>query len=333
MSKPILSICIPTYNRAEYLPEAIESVLEQITDDLRDKVEICISDNASTDNTTEIVKVFQEKNICNIVYYKNEENIGADRNFLQVIEIANGEYCWWLGSDDKLKEESIDKIIDEINNNYNDIYLFNREEYSFDLKRKIGESNWFNLSKDKEFDFKRIQVAEYLKYVNELGGIFSFISAVVFKKANWDNIKEKNKFVGTFYSHTYILANILNQQHSLKILIYPLVVCRINNTTNTFGGLLGHYGRLYIDYFNIIIFIDIFGMDSLEVQLVKKILLKQRNLKVLLANKLLANKKENTKLLLLLNNLGYTKEYFILKYFPSSLLSFIKKIYKKLKRT
>lgn len=332
MKQIVLSICIPTYNRAEYIGEAIESVLSQITPEIKDLVEICISDNASTDNTNEIVKQFQEKNICKIIYHKNEENIGADRNFLKVIEIANGEYCWYLGSDDILVDKSLHFILKEINNNKNDIYLFNREEYSIDLSRKIGNSDWFNFKGNKEFDFSKIKISEYLKDINELGGIFSFISAIVFKKENWDSIKNKNKFVGTFYSHTYVLSSILKLKKRLKVIDMPLIICRINDGENTFGGMLGDYKRLYIDYFNILIFIDIFGMDSEEVHQIKKILLKQRNLKTLLAISNLIDIKDNKKLLLLLNNLGFTKEYLILKYFPKNLLPLLRKVYKAIKK-
>jgi len=329
MNKPILSICIPTYNRAEFLSEAIESVLNQLTEDI--KVEICISDNASTDNTEELVKKYQEKEICNIIYHKNHENIGADRNFLKVVEIANGEYCWYLGSDDKISPSSINKILNEISNNKNDIYLFNREEYTMDFNHKISNSSWFNFKGDREFNFDKIEVAQYLKDVLDLGGIFSFISSIVFKKENWDLVKNKEKYVGTLYSHTYVLTNILKQKRKLKVIDTPLVMCRINNSDNTFCGILGDYRRLYIDYYNILIYIDIFGMDSKEVYYVKEILLKQRNLKVLLAISLLIDDEEHKKLLLLMHNLGYYKEYMILKIFPKRLLPIVKKIYKALK--
>lgn len=332
MNKPVLSICIPTYNRAEYLPEAIESVLNQVTEDIKDKIEICISDNASTDNTEEIVKMYQAKKICNIIYHKNEENLGADNNFLKVIEIASGKYCWYLGSDDKLSPLGINKILSEIINNKNDIYLFNREEYSMDFRKKISVSKWWNFKKEKEFNFENIQVSEYLTHVNELGGIFSFISSVVFKKSNWNIVENKEKYIGTFYSHTYVLANILNQKRKLKIINTPQVMCRINDSENTFGGMLGDYKRLYIDYYNILIFIDIFGMDSKEVYYVKKILLQQRNLKTLLAISMLIDIANQRKLLLLLNNLGFKKEYLIVKYFPRKLLPIVKKIYKMIKQ-
>ena len=54
--KPILSICIPTVSHSAYLQEAIESVLEQVDDNNKDKLEIVISDNASTDDTKNVVE-------------------------------------------------------------------------------------------------------------------------------------------------------------------------------------------------------------------------------------------------------------------------------------
>ena len=57
--QPLLSICIPTYNRASYLEGAIQNI---ITDNaFGDEVEIIISDNASTDNTEEIAKKYTQK--------------------------------------------------------------------------------------------------------------------------------------------------------------------------------------------------------------------------------------------------------------------------------
>lgn len=87
MSKPLLSICIPTYNRAEYLARSIESIICQ--DEFKTKqVEIVISDNASTDNTEAVARKYTKK--CdNIFYYRNVENISND-NFPFVLSKGNG---------------------------------------------------------------------------------------------------------------------------------------------------------------------------------------------------------------------------------------------------
>ncbi len=56
MTKHLLSICIATYNRAEYIGETLESIIPQVTDE----VEIVIVDGASTDNTSSVVKHYIE---------------------------------------------------------------------------------------------------------------------------------------------------------------------------------------------------------------------------------------------------------------------------------
>lgn len=86
-AKYLVSICIPTYNRAPYLKKCLDSLVCQ-TEFLNGDVEIVISDNASTDNTADIVYNYQKK-YKNIQYYKNSENCGF-RNLGLAIARGNG---------------------------------------------------------------------------------------------------------------------------------------------------------------------------------------------------------------------------------------------------
>ena len=67
MTKPLLSICIPTFNRSSYLRNTLNSIVSQ-QEFLSEKVEIIISDNASTDETPDVVKEFTAK-YSNIHYF------------------------------------------------------------------------------------------------------------------------------------------------------------------------------------------------------------------------------------------------------------------------
>lgn len=87
MSKPLLSICIPTYNRAEYLKKSIESIICQ-NEFINKQIEIVIVDNASTDKTEDVVKHYVEQ-YDNVIYYRNKRNIGND-NFPFVLSKGNG---------------------------------------------------------------------------------------------------------------------------------------------------------------------------------------------------------------------------------------------------
>lgn len=86
--QPLLSICIPTYNRAEILDRTLTTIVNDI--DFDNSVEIVISDNASTDNTQQICQRFSEI-YSNISYYRNENNIN-DANFFHVLNKGTGLY-------------------------------------------------------------------------------------------------------------------------------------------------------------------------------------------------------------------------------------------------
>ena len=94
--KPLISIIIPTYNRAHYLQQAIKSVLNQTFKD----IEIIIVDDGSTDHTKEIVSPYssQYPNIIRYMYQSNSERASARNNG---IKHAKGEYIALLDSDDE----------------------------------------------------------------------------------------------------------------------------------------------------------------------------------------------------------------------------------------
>ena len=94
---PLVSVGIPVFNGEAYLEDAIRSVLGQSLDDL----ELIISDNASTDRTSEICRDFASSD-PRVVYRRNPRNLGAAPNYNAVYEMARGRYFKWLAHDDRL---------------------------------------------------------------------------------------------------------------------------------------------------------------------------------------------------------------------------------------
>ena len=92
MQHPKVSVIIPTYNRAEYLGEAIQSVFDQTFEDF----EILIVDDGSTDDTQQLVLSFHDPRLRS--FYQNNCGISAARN--AAIRSADGEYIAFLDSDD-----------------------------------------------------------------------------------------------------------------------------------------------------------------------------------------------------------------------------------------
>jgi glycosyltransferase involved in cell wall biosynthesis len=90
---PLVSVCIPTYNHAKYLKEALESVINQTYSNL----EIIVVDNFSIDNTSEILALFTDKRI-KVFQSQNNGSIAKSRNF--AVSKSNGEWIAFLDSDD-----------------------------------------------------------------------------------------------------------------------------------------------------------------------------------------------------------------------------------------
>lgn len=95
MKNPKVSVCIPTYNYGRYLPEAIESVLNQTYTDF----ELLVLDDASQDDTESIVQSYVAKD-SRIRYVRNSTNVGMVNNWNRCLELATGKYIKYLFGDD-----------------------------------------------------------------------------------------------------------------------------------------------------------------------------------------------------------------------------------------
>ncbi len=88
MNKCLISLCFPTYNRCNQLKITIESILCQ-KEFIDGRVEIVVSDNASTDDTPQMMKEIISE-YPQIKYSRNSENIGATRNYMRVLSLGSG---------------------------------------------------------------------------------------------------------------------------------------------------------------------------------------------------------------------------------------------------
>ena len=177
MIQPILTIAIPTFNRANFLDNCLLHITNQLAIN-EDRIELLVSDNCSTDNTFEIVQKYVNKGYI-IRYIKNEENIGPDRNFNQCFKLALGIYVLLLGDDDIILENGINIILDTLSksNEYGIVHLNFGQVESF---IKIT-SDLIEFTSGEEF-IKKINIQ------------FNFISGNIVNKKfiNFDNIDKFN---------------------------------------------------------------------------------------------------------------------------------------------
>src|SRR4051812_23598723 len=101
---PRISVCIPTYNSASYLPQTIESVFRQ---DFAD-YELIVCDNASTDQTPAILDACRDPRLRR---FRFEELVEQPGNWNRCLAVAEGEFVILLHSDDLLKPSYLSKAL------------------------------------------------------------------------------------------------------------------------------------------------------------------------------------------------------------------------------
>jgi len=155
-----------------------------------ESIQVCVSDNCSSDDTENIVRRAQEK--ITIKYQKNSSNLGIPRNFLKVVEMAEGEFVWMIGDDDLLLPCAIKELLNIIDENKGvDFFYIN----AFHLSTKIVFSysqpfDTVNLPTIMESfsTYKHGGAMKFMDLINPkvsfdfLGGMF----LSVFRRKNWN---------------------------------------------------------------------------------------------------------------------------------------------------
>lgn len=216
MSQPLLTIAIPTYNRAKLLDGCLSAIVSQIKL-YGEQIEIIVSNNASTDNTEEVVIKHQEL-IPALRYLENEKNLGPDYNINMCFQAAKGKYVWIFSDDDILLSGYMSDIISLLNtNNLGLIYL---------------SSLWFEpadipIIKYEKFSFTLYQnKTEFIKFVNYW---FTFITG---------NIINKNLLIDNGFTYEFHNTNLIQLGWILPVVFLsdnavvniPIVACRSNNS-------------------------------------------------------------------------------------------------------
>lgn len=233
-----LSICIPTYNRAQHLTNCLQSIADNVSA-IPGEFEICISDNASSDHTERVVADAARK--LPITYSRNSENLGIPRNFLKVVDLARGEFAWLLGDDDLLMRDAISRICALIEKERNVDYFYVNAfhlstEYILSFPQPFQTSD---LPEDLRPFSPRTQDGEmaFLDLIDPkisfdfLGGMF----LAVFRRTKWEDSKSVldhdaihdprtfSHFDNTF-PHVKIFANAFARSHAY-FHAEPLSVC------------------------------------------------------------------------------------------------------------
>jgi len=200
---PLLSLCIPTYQRAAYLPTQLESILAQAP--RGGEVEIVISDNGSLDATMAVVCAYLPR-FPHLRYRRQPENAGYDQNALRVVAAARGAYCWLLSDDDALTAGTIARLLAELALGY-DLYTFPILICDEELRPR---EQYRALIAPEERMFQPADCPDtYIAASQGLGAFFSFLSLMVFRRAVWQRSRRPERFVGSAFAHAGPLIEAL----------------------------------------------------------------------------------------------------------------------------
>jgi glycosyltransferase involved in cell wall biosynthesis len=194
-----ISIGIPTFNGASRIGKALDSILIQLTPEFATSIEVVISDNASTDNTSSVIASYIESFPCAIVYRKNDTNIGYDRNVNALFLCAVGQYVWLLADDDVLKPKAIQQVLNTFSL-HNDLKIMqlNFQSYDSDMKQVVHE---IKMSKS-------LVCEDAETFLSNSAGRYGQVSTLIFERQAWNQANVEQAY-DTNYIHIYALLKVL----------------------------------------------------------------------------------------------------------------------------
>jgi abequosyltransferase len=194
MTKIKLSICIATYNRAEFIGETLDSIIPQLTDE----IELLVVDGNSPDRTQSIVEQYSA-NCPQLRYVRLPTKGGVDQDYCKTVELAKGEYCWLFTDDDLLKENAVVRVIKTLDNNDLDLVIVNAEVRDVHLKELLEESR-LTFKDDRSYDRNNFH-----NLLVDAGEYMSFIGCIVIKKSFWKH-RDKATYFGTEFIHVGVIC-------------------------------------------------------------------------------------------------------------------------------
>ncbi|PKQ46715.1 glycosyltransferase family 2 protein [Confluentibacter flavum] len=154
MNKPLVSICIPTFNGASFIEDALKSALAQTYSN----IEIVVSDDASKDATLQIIESYKKKTHIPIqVHHHNPSGIGANWN--HCIKQANGDYIKFLFQDDVLEPHCVEKMVALAEGSKNVGLVYCKRQIIFDSNKNF-DTAWVKNFRSLHLDWESLEIKQ-----------------------------------------------------------------------------------------------------------------------------------------------------------------------------
>lgn len=213
---PKLSICIPAFNRAEFLPALLDSILSQEYPNM--EIVICEDRSPERELIAEIVRSYQANSKTPICFFENEATLGFDGNLRNLFARSTGDYCVMMGNDDLLCPGSLHRI-GALLATYPQVSVVIRSYGWFHGEPSKIEQIVRYFPRTSLFSPGENTIVTFFRRVGVLAGL-------VFRRR--DAVEAaSSRFDGTLYYQMYIAAKLLAKGHGLYI-ADPIALCREN---------------------------------------------------------------------------------------------------------
>ncbi len=245
MEKPLVSICIPAYNNADYITETMDSIMNQTYPN----IELIVVDDGSKDSTWEVIneyKINYEKNkLANnpnvnrtIRLYKNEKNLGMSGNWNHSLELCTGKYLKLVCADDLMDPDLTETEVNIMEND-DEVLCVSSDTRFVDLNGDL-KGYYRRYHKNKKIDGKKA-----VKYSAFTRNYLGAPAANLFRKDVYDKIGGFDpSFVFIvdydFYMRIYCSGKVYILHDK------PLNYFRIRNDSNTGQVLGGGKTKIYV---------------------------------------------------------------------------------------
>jgi abequosyltransferase len=215
MTTPLLSFCIATFNRANYIAQTLDCLTAQLSDD----VEIVVLDGGSKDETESIMRQYAAT-FPGIRYVRQPTNLGVDRDYDGAVQAARGKYCWLMTDDDILKPGAVAAVRAALLAEPSLVVV--NAEVRDSLLERVYESSRLKITDDRA-----IAPEELGELFAVTGDLLTFIGSVVIRRDEW-LARRREPYYGTLFIHVGVIfqAPLAGMAH---VLAAPWISIRYGN--------------------------------------------------------------------------------------------------------
>ena len=220
----LLSLCVPTYNRAALLDIALRAILCQLTPAMAGLVEVVVLDNASPDDTPRVVEAAQaDFPAASVRYVRRPVNIGADANFCTASAEAAGEFVYLLSDDDVLLPGAVETLLTLIQKHPQlDAFALNVRPFIDDPHRDLGKPLAYTLPEDALLPDRDAALSLLRMHI-------TFLSCIAFRRTNVLGHDYTGRY-GTVLAQAFLFLDVLAPGNGLYAVQQAYLARRDDNS-------------------------------------------------------------------------------------------------------